>query len=84
VKLTIVSQMFLFKVVFTLFLPIFVLHTNRSKDSSISVVTRLQAGWPSINSWQRQQFFLFTIMSRPALEPTQPPIQWIPGAISLG
>jgi hypothetical protein len=23
-------------------------------------------------------------MSRPALEPTHPPIQWVPGALSLG
>jgi hypothetical protein len=28
--------------------------------------------------------FLFTIASRTALGPTQSPIQWIPGAISLG
>jgi hypothetical protein len=27
--------------------------------------------------------FLFTTASRPALRPTQPPIQWIPGALSL-
>jgi hypothetical protein len=26
----------------------------------------------------------FTTASRTALEPTQPPIQWIPGALSLG
>jgi hypothetical protein len=26
----------------------------------------------------------FTIESRPALWPTQPPIQWVPGALSLG
>jgi hypothetical protein len=24
------------------------------------------------------------VTSRPALEPTQPPIQWVPGAVSLG
>jgi hypothetical protein len=29
-------------------------------------------------------FFLFHNASRPALEPTQPPIQWVPGAPSLG
>jgi hypothetical protein len=28
--------------------------------------------------------FLFTTESRSALEPTQPPIQWVPGAISRG
>jgi hypothetical protein len=27
--------------------------------------------------------FLFTTESRPALEPTEPPIQWLPGALSL-
>jgi len=28
--------------------------------------------------------FFFATASRPALWPTQPPIQWVPGAISLG
>jgi hypothetical protein len=28
--------------------------------------------------------FLFTIASRTDLGPTQPPIQWIPGVLSLG
>jgi hypothetical protein len=28
--------------------------------------------------------FLFTTVSVTALEPTQPPIQWVPGALSLG
>jgi hypothetical protein len=27
---------------------------------------------------------LFTTMSRQVLGPTQPPIQWVPGALSLG
>jgi hypothetical protein len=35
-------------------------------------------------SQQRLGIFLFTTVSRPALEPTQPPIQWVPGALSLG
>jgi hypothetical protein len=28
--------------------------------------------------------FLFTTAYRPALEPIQPPIQWVPGALSRG
>jgi hypothetical protein len=28
--------------------------------------------------------FISTTVSRPALEPTQPPIQWVPVALSLG
>jgi hypothetical protein len=34
--------------------------------------------------WLGLGIFLFTTMSRMALGPTQPPIQWIPGAFSLG
>jgi hypothetical protein len=30
------------------------------------------------------EFFLFTTASRPALGPIQTPIQWVPGALSLG
>jgi hypothetical protein len=29
-------------------------------------------------------FFLFTTVSRPALGHTRPPIQWVPGTLSLG
>jgi len=30
------------------------------------------------------KIFFFDIMSRSALVPTQPPIQWVPGTLSLG
>jgi hypothetical protein len=30
------------------------------------------------------EMFLFDTVSRPALGPTQPPIQWVPGVLSLG
>jgi hypothetical protein len=35
-------------------------------------------------SRQRLGIFLFTTASRPALVPTQPPIQWVPAALYLG
>jgi hypothetical protein len=34
-------------------------------------------------SRERLGILLFTIASRPALEPTHPPIQWAPGSLSL-
>jgi hypothetical protein len=33
---------------------------------------------------QRQRIFLLASASRPALRPTQPPIQWVPGVLSPG
>jgi Ni,Fe-hydrogenase I cytochrome b subunit len=36
------------------------------------------------DSWWGLGIFLFTTTSRTALRPTQPPIQWVPGALSLG
>jgi hypothetical protein len=38
----------------------------------------------AFNSWQGLGIFLFTTKSRAALVSTWPPIQWIPGALSLG
>jgi hypothetical protein len=36
-----------------------------------------------IESQQRLGIFLFTTVSRPPLRPTQPPVQWVQGALSL-
>jgi hypothetical protein len=44
----------------------------------------LPAGRPGFDSRQGQEFFLYSMASRPTLEPTQPPIQWVPEALSQG
>jgi hypothetical protein len=40
--------------------------------------------WCSVKKAQGQHYLTFTTASRPAVGPTQPPIQWVPGALSLG
>jgi hypothetical protein len=44
-------------------------------------------GWTSgvlrFDSWWGLGIFLFITVSRTSLRPTQPPIQWVPGALSL-
>jgi hypothetical protein len=56
---------------------------------SFICVTHLMAtGWMvgvlGFDSQQRLGIFLFTTVSRIALGLTQAPIQWVPGALSLG
>jgi hypothetical protein len=44
----------------------------------------LGVGWSGFESRQGLRIFLFTTVSRPVLGSTQPPIQWVPRALSLG
>jgi hypothetical protein len=44
----------------------------------------LNHGVLGFDSWQGLGILFFTTTSRTALEPTQPSIQWVPGALSLG
>jgi len=47
-----------------------------ARDGSVGIATRYGLDGPGIESlWGRD----FPHPSRPALEPTQPPIQWVPG-----
>jgi hypothetical protein len=48
------------------------------------VLELLTAGRSGFDNWQEQGFFSFCdTASRPALGRTQPPIQWVPGALSM-
>jgi hypothetical protein len=46
-------------------------------------VERLGYAVLGFDSRQRMGILLFTTVSRPTLGSTQPPIQWVPGALSL-
>jgi hypothetical protein len=49
---------------------------ERGPDSSVSIATDYGLDGPGIESrWGRD----FPHLSRPALRPTQPPVQWVPG-----
>jgi hypothetical protein len=58
----------------------------RSRCSSVSIVTRLRAGRHrgQFPAWAKTGFFFFATASRPALEPTQTPIQGVPGTKRMG
>jgi hypothetical protein len=54
----------------------FILIYVRSRDSSVGIATRYGLEGPGIESrWERDS----PHTSEPAVRPTQPPIQWVPG-----
>ena len=54
---------------------------RKGRDSSVGIATRYGLGGPGIECrWGRD----FPHSSRPALEPTQPPIKWVPNLIPGG
>jgi hypothetical protein len=53
-----------------------------SRGSVLVIVTKLRAGRSGVRMSVRAEIFLFSKTSRPAFGPTQPPIQWVPGAFS--
>jgi hypothetical protein len=55
-----------------------------NRVSWFGITTRLRAERPGFDFRQEHEIFLFSIASRLAPGPTQPPIQWIPRALSLG
>jgi hypothetical protein len=56
----------------------------RDRGSSVSIARVWIAEESWFNSRQVQEIYLFSNMSEPALRTTQPPIQWVSWAVSLG
>jgi len=54
---------------------------SKIRTGNKDCTTRLQAGLLGFDSRKGQGIVLVTTASRPALRTTQPPIQWLPGAI---
>jgi hypothetical protein len=59
---------------------------KKSRDSSVGIALGYGLDdWGSrVRFPAEAEIFLFTIASRTALGPIQPPIQWVPGDLSLG
>jgi hypothetical protein len=55
-----------------------------SRDNSVGIALIYRLDDREFEAPQGLGIFLLITASRPALGPTQPPIQWIPGAFSLG
>jgi hypothetical protein len=60
------------------------LATNETAQSLQRLTTGWTIGWLWFESRWGLGIFHFDTVSRPALGPKQPPIQWVPGALSLG
>jgi hypothetical protein len=68
-------------------MPFFcLLFFERSRDNAVGIATSYGNGRPRgrSSSHSRVKNFLFSKSSRPALRSTQPPIQWVTGALSAG
>jgi hypothetical protein len=60
---------------------------HRSRGSSLSMVSDYLLDYRAIevrSPAEAKGFFSLASVSRPALGPTQPPIQWVPGILSRG
>jgi hypothetical protein len=56
-----------------------------SRGGSVSIMTEVRAGRSGFHSWNGcRGFLLFADTSTPALEPSQPPVQWIQENLSPG
>jgi hypothetical protein len=69
----------------TLFCKIYVyLILHRGRDSVVGIAVSYGLDDRGVGVQVPVKNFLFSKSSRPALRSTQPPIQWVPGALSPG
>jgi hypothetical protein len=61
-----------------------VLNSSYHHFSSVSIVSGYGLGDQGSIPGRGERIFPLAIVSRPALGPTQPPIQWVPGVLSPG
>jgi hypothetical protein len=62
----------------------FVQNGSRVAQPVQCLATGWRTGRSGFDPRQRQTIFPLTSVSRPALRPTQPPVQWVPGVLSQG
>ena len=48
------------------------------RDSVVGIATRYRLDGSGFEPWLEQEIFSFTRPFKPALEPTQPPVEWAP------
>lgn len=54
-------------------------YDTQSRGSTVSTVARICTGWSRVQIPMRAETFLFSKMSRPAMEPTQPLTRYVTG-----
>jgi hypothetical protein len=73
------------RLAFKMTLETIYIYTHMSRDSSVGIATDqgLDDRMIGVRFPEELEIFVFATASTPAVGPIQPPIQWVPGALSL-